>query len=246
MVESHARNGFARKVFRIGRPRRAAPTFRPGVHQYPRRKCRGGPPWPPDCRFLCKPAFNILACLLPLLVCLGFNAVHVFAQDLEILSKRPPVVRTFDLKKNESTIHGFLFNPDSLQNLFDPHRLQPTMRLHSASYTYPGTTKARPQSITFVIQPLNKQKTAPHFSLTADNTVVLEGEATLAELCCVEIYGRSETSQQIVVTVPTEIFERMTQAKKIELKLSSKNDNHSFKLNDDQRKCLVALANSMK
>ena len=245
MGESHARNGFARKVFRIGRPRRAAPTFTPGVHQYPRRKCRGGPPWPPDCRFLCKLARNILACL-PLLVCFGFNTLHVFAQDLEILSKRPPVVRTFDPTKNESTIHGFLFNPDSLQNLFDPHRLQPNMRLHSVSYTYPGTTKARPQSVTFVIQPLNKQKTAPHFSFTADSTVALEGEATLAELCCVEIYGRSETNQHIVVTVPTEIFERMTQAKKIELKLSSKNDNHSFKLNDDQRKCLVALANTMK
>ena len=120
------------------------------------------------------------------------------------------------------------------------------MRLHSASYTYPGTTKARPQSITFVIQPLNKHKTAPHFSFTADGAVVLEGEATLAELCCIEIYGQSHTNQHIVVTVPTETFERMTQAKKIELKISSKNDNRSFKLNDDQRKCLAALADTMK
>lgn len=185
---------------------------------------------------------KILA-FLALLFYLGSNAL---AQDLEILSKRPPVVRTFDHNKNESTIHGFLFNPDALQNLFDPNRPQPNMRLHSASYTYAGTTKARPQSINFVIQPLNKQQAAPHFSFTADSAVVLEGDATLSELCCVEIYGRSSTSQQIVVTMPTEIFERMTQAKKIELKLNSKNGNHSFKLNDDQRKCLAALANTMK
>jgi hypothetical protein len=188
---------------------------------------------------------KILACLT-LLFCFGFNAVHVFAQDLEILSKRPPVVKTFDAKKNESTIHGFLFDPGALQNLFDPNRVQPNMRLHSASYTYPGTTKARPQSVTFVIQPLNKHKTAPQFSFTADGAVVLEGEATLAELCCVEIYGQSHTNQQIVVTVPAETFERMTQARKIELKISSKNDNRSFKLNDDQRKCLAALADTMK
>ena len=188
---------------------------------------------------------KILA-FLALLFCFGFNAFHVFAQDLEILSKRPPVVKTFDPQKNESTIHGFLFNPDALQNLFDPHRPQPNMRLHSASYTYAGTTKSRPQSVTFVIQPLNKQQAAPHFSFTADNTAVLEGEATLTELCCVEIYGRSHTNQHIVVTVPTETFERMTQAKKIELKLTSKNGNHSFKLNDDQRKCLAALASTMK
>ena len=187
-------------------------------------------------------ARNVLACLA-LLHCLVSNA---FAQDLEILSKRPAVVKTFDHNKNESTIHGFLFNPDSLQNLFDPHRPQPNMRLHSASYTYSGTTKARPQSVTFVIQPLNKQQAAPQFSFTADGAVVLEGDATLSELCCVEIYGRSGTGQQIVVTVRTEIFERMTQAKKIELKLSSKNGNHSFKLNDDQRKSLAALANTMK
>ena len=130
---------------------------------------------------------KILTCLT-LLFCFSANA---FAQDLEILSKRPPVVKTFDHNKNESTIHGFLFNPDALQNLFDPNRPQPNMRLHSASYTYPGTTKSRPQSVTFVIQPLNKQQAAPHFSFTADSAVVLEGDATLTELCCVEIYGRS-------------------------------------------------------
>jgi len=50
--------GFSQKVLREGRPRRAAPTFTLSVHQYPRRKCRGGPPWPPDSRFLVQGLFD--------------------------------------------------------------------------------------------------------------------------------------------------------------------------------------------
>lgn len=192
---------------------------------------------------------TMLACLT-LLCCFGFNAFHVCAQSSAVLSKRPPVIRIFDPDKNESTVLALLFDPQSsaLPAMIglDPSRPPPNMRLHSVEYTYAGNIQKPPQAVAFVFVPLNKYKSAPNFSVTVDGTVLNQGEATLRELCCVKINGRTQNSQQIVVAVPMEIFEGMTQAKKIELKLSSKAGKYSFKLNDYQRKCLTALANTIK
>jgi hypothetical protein len=195
------------------------------------------------------PINAMLACLA-LLFCYGSNAIHVFAQNSEVLSRRPPVIRIFDPDKNESTVSSFLFDPQStgLPAMVgaDPFRSPPNMRLHSVEYTYPGNIPTRPQVVAFVFVPLDKYKSAPSFSITADGTVLNQGEAALRELCCVEVNGRTQNPQHIIVAVPMEIFERMTQAKKIELKLSSKAGKYSFKLNDNQRKSLTALASTIK
>ena len=195
------------------------------------------------------PIHKGLACLT-LLFCFYSNAFYTFAQNSEVLSKRPPVIRIFDPDKNESTISSLLFDPQSSDIKamvgLDPFRPPPNMRLHSVEYTYPGNIQVRPQAVAFVLVPLNKYKSAPNFSITADGTALHQGEATLRELCCVEVNGRTQKPQQIVIAVPTEIFERMTQAKKIELKLNSKAGKYSFKLNDYQKRCLMALANTIK
>jgi hypothetical protein len=98
----------------------------------------------------------------------------------------------------------------------------------------------------FVFVPLEKYKTAPSFSVAADGTVLHQGEATLREVCCVEVNGRKQNPQHIVVAVSMEIFESIRQAKKAELKLTSKRGKYSFKLNDYQKKCLTAMANTIE
>jgi hypothetical protein len=93
---------------------------------------------------------------------------------------------------------------------------------------------------------LEKYKIAPSFSITADGAMLQEGDASLRELCCVEINGSSANPQHIVVTVPIDTFDRITQADKVEFKLTSKRGKYSFKLNEYKRKCLLALINTMK
>jgi hypothetical protein len=182
----------------------------------------------------------VLACLT-LLLCFASNSLQVSAQNSEILSARPPVIKIFDRDKNESTISALLFNP---QSTFDPLRTPPALRLHSVEYRYPGIVFSRPKDVAFVFLPSDKYEAVPNFVLTADDTVLHEGEAMLREMCCVEINGRSENPQHIVVAVPLETLERLTQARKVELKLNSKRGKYSFKLNDYQRKCLGALAST--
>ena len=183
---------------------------------------------------------NILGCLTLLFYATpsGFNAA---AQNSRVSSGRPLVSRFFDPDKSETVTLAFLFDLYA-----DPSRPAPRVSLHRVEYRYPGKTQARPEVISFVFMPLNKYKNAPNFSVTVDGQVIQEGPATFADLCCSEVNGRKETQQQIIVSLPTDVFERVTQAKKVELKLTSKSGNHSFKLNDDQKKRLVALAETIK
>lgn len=190
---------------------------------------------------------NLIACLI-LLSCSAAGRPRPAAQDSGVLSERPQVIRIFDPDKNETTTSAFLFDLRSseFQAGFDSYRPLPGVRLHSAEYSYPGRAAARPRVMAFVFVPRDKYKTAPNFSVTADGAELHQGEATLREMCCVEVNGRSANPQHIVVAVPMEIFGRLRQAKKIELKLSSKSGKYSFKLNGYQRKCLDALANTIK
>jgi hypothetical protein len=187
---------------------------------------------------------------LSLLFCVGAYQIRIAAQNSTILSKQPPVTRVFDSDKNESRISAFLIDPqsDAFRGtlVYSASHPPPDIRLHSVEYTYPGNIPSRPQAMVFVFVPLEKYKTAPSFSVAADGTVLHQGEATLRELCCVEINGHKANPQHIVVAVPMEIFERIRQAKKIELKLTSKRGKYSFKVNDYQKKCLTALANTIE
>ena len=192
---------------------------------------------------------QMLTCLsLPF--CFGMGGFLVVAQNSGILSKRPPVMKIFDPDKNESTVSALLFDlqsadPRSMLGL-DPDHPLPQIRLHRAEYTHPGTIQSRPQTVAFVFLPLDKYKTAPSFSVTTDGALLHEGEATLDEMCCEKVNGHTYTLQQIIISVPTDIFERITQAKKVELKLNSKSGKYSFKLNDYQKRCLAALANTIE
>jgi len=192
---------------------------------------------------------RVLACLTLLFYC-GVSEFRVAAQSSGVISKQPPVLRIFDTDKNESTVSALLVDPQSEEFrdmlVYSANHPPPDIRLHSVEYTYLGNIPSRPQAIAFVFVPLNKHKTAPSFSVAADGMVLHQGEATLRELCCVTVNGHTQNPQHIVVSVPLEILERLTQAKKIELKLNSKRGKYSFKLNDYKRKCLTALANTIK
>ena len=195
------------------------------------------------------PVRNILACLT-LLLYSGASGFFVAAQNSGILSKRPLVTRIFDPEKNETAISALLVDPqsDEFRGLLvqsADHPL-PAVRLHSVEYTYPGKTQSRPQAFAFVFLPLDKYKTAPSFSVTADGAVLQQGETTLGELCCVEVNGRAANPQHIIVAVPLEIIGHLAQARKVELQLTSKRGKYSFKLNDYQKKCLTALLDTMK
>ena len=182
-------------------------------------------------------------CQLLLLITLMLGFPH--AQTSEILSAKPPVYKVFDRDKNQSTVSAILVDPGSMMAPFDPDHI-PDLRLHTAEYTYAGTTPSRPSTIAFVFQTREKYKTAPNFSVTVDGTAVQEGEATLREVCCVQINGRTANPQHILVSVSPETFERIIQAKKTEIKLASNRGKYSFKLNDFQKKSLTALKNTIK
>jgi hypothetical protein len=170
--------------------------------------------------------------------------LRVAAQNSELLSRKPPVFKIFDPDKNEFTVSATLFDPSQI-NLFDPSTT-PDIRLNAAEYTYAGTLPSRPSAVVFVFMPRDKYKTAPTFSVTVDGAVIQEGDATLREMCCVEVNGRKANPQHVVVSVALETFERITQAKKTEIKLVTNRGKYSIKLNDSQRKSLTALANTIK
>ena len=181
--------------------------------------------------------------VLALMFC-GAYIHQVTAQTSEVLSPKPLVYKAFDRDKNESTVTTILFDLSSL--VFDPNRTVPDLRLNNAEYTYSGTLPSRPSTVSFVFLPRDKYKTAPNFSVTVDGTSVQEGDTTLREMCCVQINGRNANPQHIVVSVPLETFERITQAQKTEIKLVSNRGKYSFKLNDSQKKSLTALKNTIK
>ncbi|HKS27932.1 MAG TPA: hypothetical protein VJS44_08940 [Pyrinomonadaceae bacterium] len=195
------------------------------------------------------PIRTILACLM-LLFCFGYGSYHLFAQDSGALSRLAPVIRVFDPDKNESTVASLLVDPKSTDMKvllgLDPSRRPPALQLRIVEYSYPGKSYSRPQAVAFILVPLGRHKSPPDFSLTMDGALLHQGEAVLREICCVEAGGKSQTTQQIVVTVPIEMFEQMTKGKKIELKLNSESGQYSFKLNDYQKKCLAALAETIK
>jgi hypothetical protein len=181
--------------------------------------------------------------LLTLSVCAPRATV---AQNSEILSTKPPVYKIFNPDKNETTVSAMLIDPGLFTSPANNDRPVPDVRLNSAEYTYHGTIPSRPSAVAFVFMPLEKYKTPPNFSVTLDGTLAHEGETTLRELCCVQVNGRTQNPQHILVSIPLETFEKITQAKKTEIKLVSNRGKHSFKLNDFQRKSLTALAGTIQ
>ena len=181
--------------------------------------------------------------VLTLSVCAPLSTV---AQNSEILSTKPPIYKIFNPDKNESTVSAMLIDPGLFTSPANNDRPIPEVRLTTAEYTYPGRIPSRPPAVAFIFMPREKYKTPPKFSVTLDGTLVQEGETTLRELCCVQVNGRNQNPQHILVSVPLETFEKITQAKKTEIKLVSNRGNHSVKLNDFQKKAIAVLANTIK
>ena len=184
-------------------------------------------------------------------LCLGLGKSGTVSQ-IKILSKRPMVTMDFDSERNESTVSTSFFDYQSgdlvarAMRERDPDYTPPRLRLLRAEYKTPGTVLSRPQTVAFVLSPLSKYKNAPHFSVTADGVLFHEGEASIDELCCEKVDGHEYTLQRIIIAVPTEMFERIAKVKKVEFKLTAKSDKYSFKLNDYERKCISALASTIK
>jgi hypothetical protein len=200
-------------------------------------------------RMFQSPARSNLISLM-LLFSVAANGFHVAAQNYNVLSERPLVTRIFDSEKNQSIVSALLMDPQSDEYLHrlasaSPNHPPPDIRLDSVAYTYPGNIQSRPQAISFVFVSVNKYKTNPSFSVAADGMALHQGEATLMEICCVQINGKTP-NPPIVITVPIEIFERLTRARKVELKLTTNRGKYSFKLNDYQKECLTALVKTMK
>jgi hypothetical protein len=200
-------------------------------------------------RIIQSPARSNLVFLV-LLFTVAANGFHIAAQNYTVISKRPLVTRIFDSQKNQSTVSALLMDPESDEyrhrlGYASPYHPPPDIRLVSVGYTYPGNIQSRPQAISFAFVSLNKYKTAPSFSVAADGIVLHQGEATLMEpICCVEINGETP-DPPLVIAVPIGMLERLTQARKVELKLTTNRGKYSFRLNDYQKECLTALVKTM-
>jgi protoporphyrinogen oxidase len=94
----------------------------------------------------------------------------------------------------------------------------PDVRLNTAEYTYPGTIPSRRSAVAFIFMPREKYKTPPKFSATLDGTLVHEGETNAAGVVLSSGKWRNQNPQHILVSVPLETFEKITQAKRTEIK----------------------------
>lgn len=176
-----------------------------------------------------------------LLLCFGLPAISSSAQNTEILSKDPSVARAFFREKNETITVTLLYELDFSIKPSSPMWPEESPRTNlsfiKALYTYQGRTPMRPQSVSFVILPRQKPKEAVSFSVSADGEVVHQGE-TLPLQSETDANGRKKTRKDITVSVPTDVFLRLAQAKKVEFKIGKSSE----KLNGYQRKAVAALA----
>lgn len=129
----------------------------------------------------------------------GPYLLNVAAQNSEILSTKPPVYKIFNPDKNESTVSAMLIDPGLFTSPANNGRPVPDVELKTAEYTYPGAIPSRPSVVAFIFMPREKYKTPPNFAVTLDGTLVHEGATTLRELCCVQVNGRSQNPQHILV-----------------------------------------------
>ena len=178
---------------------------------------------------------------LAVVSCFGLNGLGVRAQNSEILSRKPPVVRTFDPGKNESNTSTLFVQVEELVARASPGwdpAYDRNLNLYSAEYIYPGRFPARPQTVVFTFISKGKSKGTATFSITADNSLIHEGAVAVVE--------RAGTNGQLKITLPTDIFLRMAQSKKVEFKIRATTYENSYKLKDYQRKCLASLAATIK
>jgi hypothetical protein len=170
----------------------------------------------------------------------GSSSSQIITQNSEVLHRKPAVLKVFNPEKDESKVETLLFDPlqayDEMMN--EASLNHPRLQLNRAGYSYPGRTPTRPQSVIFTFIPNEKRKGLVTFSLSADNSLVAQGEVSVVQ-------ENKNSHQELKVAVPTDIFIRIAQARKVEFKIGPESFKDSYKLNDYQKKCVAALAGTI-
>lgn len=181
---------------------------------------------------------------------LALAVPHSVAQELTFLSKQGelPIIQMFYPDRNETAIIAPTGIIGKSATLFaGPSSVPPPPRnldLWEVKYMYPGRNRVRPQEISFnffINQGKDRYKEKQSFSVSGDDTIVHQGELVLEQR---DFSGGKKpvTRNMLVAVVPTEVFLRISRAKKVELKLG----RETFKLNGDQRKHIRALAETIE
>lgn len=178
--------------------------------------------------------------------------VSIQAQKDQVISRgsgKPVILKMYDPEnqgRDETIIFALLNNPENAPNPSTSGTegiYPPTFILKNAWYGYPGKNPARPQNVsfTFISDEGNKDKGGLNFSIAIEGAIAHQGEVSLGQLTF-QSNGHNITQQTLTVPVPTDIFLLITQAKKVQFKVGPK----SHKLNNYQRKAIVALAGTME
>lgn len=179
-----------------------------------------------------------------IVLCLGLIVGNASTQDTGFLSKNPPVLRIFNPEDNESVTITLLVERNYANWPASPMWPEESPRTNlfftRALYTFPGRTPVQPQTVSFIVVPRTKPKKAVSFSVSADGEVIHQGEIAPGQGETV-IGGLKLDKSVILVPVPTEVFLRLAQAKKVEFKIGTSSE----KLNGYQRKAIAALAGTI-
>jgi hypothetical protein len=189
---------------------------------------------------------GLLAMCALALLCAGPSA----AQDvsLEMGKDHVLVARAFDPSSDETTVSvipdfmrvlvvDILSNSPDVQS--SPTHQTVEFTLRSVSYSYPGNIPLRPQNVKFVFisdgrKP--KYKDNLDFSIDAEASPLHQGKIDYSVKD--STLGRIEV---LMTPVPTEVFLRIAQAKKVQWTLGVR----KYKLTDSQRKGMRALAQTI-
>ncbi|MCA1592272.1 MAG: hypothetical protein LC754_06400 [Acidobacteria bacterium] len=178
-------------------------------------------------------------------LCFGLAGLGVGAQAPELISRNPPVIKYFSAEKNETTIETQLFKlpsgPESEWAAQLDNSTRSGLKLTFAQYKYAGGGPARPRTVTFTFLTKGKYTRPLNYSISAEKVIIHQGEVSVEDSTS-KSNGRTETAQILTLVIPTEIFLRMAQAKKVEFQVGP----NSYKLDDYQRKCLAALAGTIE
>jgi hypothetical protein len=179
--------------------------------------------------------------------------IAIQAQDDRVVSGgkgKPAIVKLYDPEnqgRDETIILALLNNPETASGSLMPGTggsYAQRFILGDARYSYPGENPVRPRNVSFTFiagEGKDTYKGVVNFSVSAGGAVVHQGDVTLGQRTF-RLNGQNITRPVLTATLPTDIFLRITQAKKVQFKVGSK----SYKLNDYQRKAIVALSGTME
>ena len=190
---------------------------------------------------------KLLASLLAICGALSVGAINAQQVSLDPAKGHDPVVRAFDPTKNETMVSVM---PDFVMNLAvailadspyaqgSPSLKRGEFTLRVIWYSYPGTTPARPDKITFVFISDGRQ---PKYKDTPDFRVDADGSTTNGKV----VYDLRDSSlgkiEVLTVPVPTDLFLRFAHAARVEFSFGKK----TYKLSGVQKKDMRAFAETV-